>query len=160
MLTERLQARCPSTQVCGTAYADGYSLSFSKKSSDGSGKATLHAEATRQTFGVVFELAGNELKNLDKAEGAGKGYDRIDDFQVRKQSSGELIKTVTYLASRQAINLSLRPYDWYLSLVLAGARQHDLPAAYIGELEATNSDVDPEPSRTSRLEALKLLGSL
>jgi hypothetical protein len=157
MLSERLKARCPSARACGTACADGYTLSFTKKSSDGSGKATLYTEAGRQAFGVVFELDEDDLKNLDKAEGVGNGYDRIGGYWVRVQASGEQMKTVTYLASPEYIDQSLKPYDWYLSLVLAGARQHGLPSEYIEALAAVPSICDSKPKRKSRLEALGLL---
>jgi hypothetical protein len=43
MLTERLRERCPDARPLGTAIARGYLLSFSKRSKDGSAKATLVA---------------------------------------------------------------------------------------------------------------------
>ncbi len=158
MLTERLRARCSSAQARGVVCADNFVLGFCKKSRDGSGKATLWPETARQAFGVVFDLNENELKNLDEAEGAGNGYDRIDDFRVRIQGSHELQRAITYLAPPTFIDQSLKPYDWYLKLVLAGAWQHRLPSQYIGEIRAMQTVADPKRNRKSRLEALKLLG--
>jgi gamma-glutamylcyclotransferase len=158
MLTERLLARCSSAKTREVARVDSYALTFCKKSHDGSGKATLRPEPERQVFGVLFDLNENELKNLDEAEGAGNGYDRIVDFRVRIQGSYEPQRAITYLASPNVIDLNLKPYDWYLRLVLAGARQHGLPLQYIREIEAMQCIADPKPNRKSRLEALRLLG--
>ncbi len=158
MFTERLRARCSSAQPRGVAYADNLVLGFCKKSGDGSGKATLCPEAGHQVFGVVFNLNENELAKLDEAEGAGSGYDRIDDFWVRIQGSHDLERTFTYLAPPAFIDQSVKPYDWYLKLVLAGARQHRLPLQYVGEITAVQAVADPKRNRKSRLEALKLLG--
>ena len=41
MLTERVRERCPDARPLGAAIARGYVLSFSKRSKDGSSKATL-----------------------------------------------------------------------------------------------------------------------
>jgi gamma-glutamylcyclotransferase len=157
MLTERLLARCSSATARGVARVDSYALAFWKRSQDGSGKATLCPEANRQVFGVVFDLNENELRNLDDAEGAGNGYNRIVDFKVRIQGLHEPLRTITYLAPPSFIDQKLKPYDWYLRLVLAGARQHGLPLQYIGEIETMPCAVDPKLNRKSRLEALKLL---
>ena len=49
------------------------------------------------------------------------------------------------------------PYDWYLALIIAGARQGGLPEAYIQAVEATAFDVDGEEDRGTRQEALAAL---
>lgn len=158
MLTERLRARCPSARTRLVAQADRNQLTFRKKSRDGSGKATLSSCSIEEgpVFGVVFDLDEGELPNLDEAEG--KGYDRIDDFQVCIVGCREQVGVVTYIANAASIDPTLRPYDWYLSLIVAGARQHKLPPRYITAIEAVPSIADPKPHRKSRLDALKLLG--
>lgn len=160
LLTKRLRARCPSATARHVAWADKYALTFCKKSQDGSGKATLSPcpNAGCPVFGVVFDLDEGELPELDKAEGAGKGYDRINDFPVHIDGLSEPLGVVTYIADDASIDPDLKPYDWYLKLIVAGARQHELPPRYIEAIEATPSIADPKPDRESRLEALKLLG--
>jgi gamma-glutamylcyclotransferase len=85
MLTQRLQARCSSARPLGVATLSGFSLDFSKRGQDGSGKATLVASTspTCEVYGVVFELAVRELPTLDLIEGLGKGYDRPDGLSVK-----------------------------------------------------------------------------
>jgi hypothetical protein len=160
MLTQRLRARCPSAVVRQIAWVDNAAISFSKKSQDKSGKATIDFAAGKRIFGVVFDLADADLLGLDSFEGVGNGYDRKDDFLIQIMGSDEPIKAVTYLANPASIDRALQPFDWYLALVIAGARQHALPPAYVGILESTPARRDPKGKRPSRLEALGLLDRL
>jgi len=45
---------------------------------------------------------------------------------------------------------SLQPYAWYKDLVLAGAREHNLPAEYIREIENIVAIQDPDRRRGRR----------
>jgi gamma-glutamylcyclotransferase len=157
MLTERLQSRCASAKARHVACADNWALTFSKRSQDGSGKATISKATDGQVFGVVFDLDESELPELDRFEGAGDGYDRKDDFLVHIDGSQEPLNVVTYIASPTHIDTNLEPFDWYLSLVIAGARQHALPPEYVSALEATPSRADPKADRQSRRKAMELL---
>ncbi|MGE3831850.1 MAG: gamma-glutamylcyclotransferase family protein [Parvibaculaceae bacterium] len=160
MLTERLQARCKSAKARCLGLADGHKLAFNKKSQDGSGKATIPPDEASRVYGIVFDINETELPALDKAEGAGIGYDRIDDFQVHIVGRREPLSVVTYIANVASIDPDLKPYDWYLKLIVAGARQHKLPPQYIEAIKTTLSIPDPKPNRKSRLEALTLLGEV
>ncbi|WP_435140424.1 gamma-glutamylcyclotransferase family protein [Pseudopelagicola sp. nBUS_19] len=134
MLPARLQARCSTARVIGTATARNFGLEFSKPSKDGSGKATL-IESTFQelaTPGVLFEIEKTELRQLDRAEGAGYGYDRDDGFRVTCASTGETVTATTYLAS--TADPKLKPFDWYLALVLAGSHHHNLHVDHLMRL--------------------------
>lgn len=159
MLAARLQARCPSARVCAVARADGYGISFAKKGRDGSGKATLVAsnDVSSRVFGVVFDLNSEELASLDRFEGRGHGYDRIDDLIVYTEPDQRRMQVTTYIANPDFVDRGLQPYDWYLALVLAGARQNSLPTAYIDILSATPTSADSESNRPEHIEARKLL---
>ncbi|TIO28768.1 gamma-glutamylcyclotransferase family protein [Mesorhizobium sp.] len=160
MLTERLQSRCASAKPRQVARADNWVLTFSKRSRDGSGKATISIATGGRVFGVIFDLDECELPELDRFEGAGKGYDRKDAFPVLIAGSREPLNVVTYIASPSCIDINLAPFDWYLNLVVAGARQHALPPEYVLALEATPSRADPKADRQSRREAMELLGNI
>ena len=157
MLTERLRARCPSARPISVAEVAGYSLEFSKRSVDCSGKATLrHLEGgSQRSFGVVFEIALAEREALDSAEGVGSGYERRDNFTVRRLGSGEELLASCYLATNS--DRSLKPYDWYLALAIAGAIKHDLNAEYIATLKRTAYIVDQCHGRSSRNAAIEAL---
>ena len=62
MLLERLKARCPNAQPLGHAWVKQFRLSFSKKSNDGSGKATLIEAAGlgNEVHGALFRIPLNE----------------------------------------------------------------------------------------------------
>lgn len=139
MLTERLSAskRCPSAKPVGIAYAPGHTLTFTKKSLDLSGKATLTEAKDSRQHGVLFEIDYSEVPDLDREEGCSSGYGRNDTFPVVRPD-GEQIKAVTYLASKPEPGLT--PYDWYLALIVAGAKQHELPAAQIEALRSIAYD--------------------
>ena len=163
MLTERLKARCRGAELTGRAFADGWVLEFSKPSTDGSGKATLSEKAGCRTAGVLFEIPVDELEDLDGAEGP--GYERRDAFHVRLADGDGTVTATTYLAKDPKDGLE--PYDWYLALVIAGARQHELGEAQVGWLERVACRPYPEGGREKRnamkgkrkaLEALEKAG--
>ena len=155
MLTERLKARCPGATAAGRAIADGAVIEFSKRSKDGSGKATLRQEVRGQTAGVLFEIPTAELGALDSHEGVGKGYQRCDAFRVRRIDGDEIVLAVTYLAT--STDSSLKPYDWYLALVIAGAHQHGHGDDYLRALRREPHLPDPNGSRKTRGEAIEAL---
>ncbi len=152
LLTQRLVARCPSARAIGPAVLDGHSLRFAKYSwMDGSGKATI-AAGDDQVQGMLFEMAMVDHAALDAIEGVGKGYDRWEGVEVL--ADNRPTTAVTYIASdpRDA----LRPFDWYLALILAGAQQHGL--AQVAQAVADVShQADPQADRPGRVAAIAAL---
>lgn len=157
MLSERLVQRCPSARPIGPARVDGFELTFDKASTDGSGKAMLAADERDLacTPGVLFEIALADLGSLDRAEGAGQGYDRTDSFCVTLSETSEVLTASTYLATR--VEKGLKPYDWYLALVVAGARQHALGERYGNDLRRTGFIIDDQKTREERRIAMRVL---
>jgi hypothetical protein len=137
----------------GTAEVAALSLEFSKRSIDGSGKATL-TKSNRTSFGVVFEIDRVDLPELDRHEGMARGYRRDDNFKVTIKESRP-IRTIAYLAERT--EAQLKPYDWYLALVIAGAREHNLDWGYVARFREIAYDVDHDEDRLKRTQALDAL---
>jgi hypothetical protein len=152
MLPARLQARCKTARLVGCALAEESDLTFSKISNDGSGKATLAPASSVQTPGALFEIAGSDLPALDKAEGVGTGYERDDRFSINLTANGECVTATTYIAT--AIDSRLKPYDWYLALVIAGAKHHSLGEEYIQRLRAIEYRTDTRGAAANRVDAL------
>lgn len=150
MLAARLVARCASARVAGTAVVAGYDIAFDKIGQDGSGKATLVA-GKAGVPGVLYDLAPGDLALLDEIEGVGRGYDRV------AVAAGPAGDAFAYIAPARFRDAGLRPFDWYMDLVLAGARAHGLPAAWIARLQSVRVMPDPDPARPRRTEALALL---
>lgn len=157
MLTQWLRTRCPSARRIGKAEAADFELEFSKKSVDCSGKATLKCapEGGHKAYGVLYAIEQCDQMALDKAEGVGKGYGRCDDFVVKPFDSVKFVEATCYLATR--FETGLRPYDWYLALIVAGARQHGLDSEYIAHLSRVSYKEDGEVYRQSRRRALLAL---
>jgi hypothetical protein len=157
MLLERLINRCPNAVPAGQVLVKGFRLSFSKKSVDGSGKATLvkAVNCGEIVHGVVFRIPLTERDDLDAEEG--QGYKRYDTFSVVCAVAGIEIVTTAYIAEPDACDESRRPYDWYRDLVLSGAIQNRLPASWIVMLREIPTWPDPKPDRETRLKALGAL---
>jgi hypothetical protein len=82
---------------------------------------------------------------LDKAEGVGAGY---LEKTVNVLTEAGLVTAVTYCANDK--DTTLRPYHWYKALVIAGAREHGLPASYRSGLELVVTVSDTDTARASR----------
>lgn len=154
MLTARLVERCGTARSINAAFVEGFALAFSKVSKDGSGKATLVQHEQSTVHGVLFSLHSSELPKLDALEGLGKGYDRIEVDVVTDRAPSKIVAH-TYIATK--MDDDLVPFDWYLGLVVAGARDHVLPDDYTYELSANAFQCDRCLKRKRRLEALQIL---
>lgn len=152
MLAARLRARCGSSRRVGVTEAVGFDIDFDKIGQDGSGKATLVAAPGHSVPGVLYELDADDLGVLDQIEGVGRGCDRIALDLDGQQA-------LAYIAPPAFRDPVMRPFDWYLALVLAGAAEAGLPAQWIRLLAAQASISDPEPDRPRRIEALALLAT-
>lgn len=159
MLSAWLHSRCKSARASGVASVAGYRNSFSKRSKDGSGKAMLVAseDPDARVYGVLYEITNDEILELDRAEGRGKGYQRLEDFEVH--ADGNAVRVMTYMADKTAIETGLKPYDWYLDLVVKGAEENGLPGDYVAALRATLSIPDPDPDGPAHKSALTILDS-
>lgn len=156
LLTARLKRRCPSARVVARAIAPGYRVAFEKLSEDTSGKATLvPCAGADSAVGVVYELTPEDTGALDAFEGP--GYRRLDDFSVVCLDTGRALDACTYIAKQDVPGL--RPYDWYLAMVLAGLAEHDMGHEYARQLQMIDFDIDRQDARRSRQNALRDLAS-
>lgn len=96
--------------------------------------------------GVVYDIAESERALLDRAEGAGFGYQTVElDVELK----GRICRVSSYSAHPDWVDDSLRPYDWYLALVVSGARIHRLPASWIECLQRVQDWRDPDRKRAA-----------
>jgi gamma-glutamylcyclotransferase len=98
-------------------------------------------------LGVVFEIDERQKRDLDEAEGVGKGYEVISAVAVRLESGAEVLAR-TYIGSE--LNHDLRPSDRYRALVIASAIQHGFPSSWVAALEAAEFIRDLDPRRRQR----------
>lgn len=145
MLSSRIQDRCPSARALGVAELHGHELKWHKCSlKDGSGKCDVvpAKDAKRIVYGVLFEIAESEKRELDRAEGLGNGY---EEKQVQVVFEGKPRAATLYSATNT--DSALKPYTWYKAFVVAGSKEHKLPSEYICQLEAVEATQDPDTKR-------------
>jgi hypothetical protein len=147
MLTARIRERVPSARAVGPARLIGHILQWHKRSVDGSGKCDIAKTGRNsdEVWGVLFEFDASEKPALDRAEGLGNGY---AEKSVEVFTASGKVNALTYYAT--TTDSSLKPYHWYKAFVVAGAREHRLPEAYIGTIEAAPSAADADTDRAAR----------
>jgi gamma-glutamylcyclotransferase len=157
MLAERLRAktRCSSATPVGVGAAENFSVRFTKRSRDGSGKAALVSQQGAVTYGVLYSVEASECVSLDAAEG--HGYEPVTNFTVAEFATGKILEARTYAGLPEYLDDALSPYDWYHALVIAGATHNGLPPEYIDALREIGLMADPDKARATRLEALEVL---
>jgi gamma-glutamylcyclotransferase len=144
MSTRRIRERAPSARPIGVGRLAGHRLAWHKAGRDGSAKCdiTPSDRPDDAVWGVLYEIASNERHGLDQAEGLGRGYEHRT---VTILTDSRSVAADVYCATQ--IDRSLRPFDWYLGLVLDGAIEHGLPARYVAGIEAVTADIDPNADR-------------
>lgn len=147
----RLGARLAAPRLLGTARLDAHVLRFHKRGRDGSGKCSIEP-GRGCVHGALYALDATDKRALDEIEGVGVGYASVE---VELAGSGV---ASTYVAMADAIDDSLAPFDWYLALVIAGARYQRFPADYVDALRAIAARPDPDPARAR--EHARLLATL
>jgi hypothetical protein len=102
---------------------------------------------------VLFAIDPAERSKLDHAEGLNNGY--RDATVTVVNSQGRRRKVLTYLATPDFVDGSLKPYTWYKDFVVSGSTEHGLPADYVAEfVEAVEAVADPNKSRDRRERAI------
>lgn len=149
--TPRLEHRVGPVLALGVGVLDGFALRWHKRSSDGSGKCDVVAIAGAQVWGVLYDVAAHQMQTLDTVEGVGHGYERDETLSVTH--NGAVVPVSTYRAQPAHIDGALLPFDWYHALVLAGARRHTLPRAYIAAIARQPVRADPDVARAARESA-------
>jgi AIG2-like family len=100
-------------------------------------------------IGVLFSFDPAERGKLDEAEGVGKGYEHAMVTVINDK--GRRRKVLTYLATPDYIDDSLKPYSWYKEFVLKGGIEHGLPPEYIAKyIESVEAVEDPNKFRNKK----------
>jgi gamma-glutamylcyclotransferase len=152
MLTAQIKERAPSVRVVNIGQLAGYELSWNKRSrKDGSGKCSITetGHPKHVVWGVVHDMSVADKVNLDRVEGLGRGYaERV----VKVATSTGSGTAMAYYAT--SIDPGIRPYDWYRDLVVAGAREHQLPEEYVLALKRVVTMTDSDADRAAKRRRL------
>jgi hypothetical protein len=130
-----------------------YALRFHKVSDDKtgnrSGKCNAYFTGNEQdvVYGVVFDIDRNEKVNLAAAE---VGY--VEQALTLLSREGKALGDAFMFNVNDSVYLddSLCPYDWYKTMVVAGAREHNLPQEYVLAIEKVTAIKDPDTAREKR----------
>lgn len=152
----RLEARIGSVELLGTVELPGWSLRFEKRGGDGSAKANLHSMpgSEKSALAAAYSLRPDQVSRLDVFEGCGRGY---ETFPVTVGMNDETVHAFTYLSPSHWLSGSMLPFDWYVELIVAGARFHRFDESYVQLIEDQPSEIDPDQERARNiLEGMRL----
>lgn len=122
----------------------GYKMSFSKRTTNGSGRATI-LPALQEDFveGILYEINVKDITRLDKPERYPVHYSRIE-VSV-SADSGQSVKAITYMANPEQIQEDLKPMQGYLETLLTA--KDFLSADYYNRI--ANTEFIPQEKRKS-----------
>jgi gamma-glutamylcyclotransferase len=151
MWPRRIELRLGACEVIAVVRLDGYALRFHKRGGDGSGKCdAFHTgNAADRLYGVAYGLSQAQRDKLDEFEGPGYAS---RDVAVRTPSG--MITAYAYVARAEHVDVNLRPFDWYKSIVVAGARRHALPADYVARIAGVDASPDADGDRDALHRAI------
>lgn len=131
---KQMKQRCPSVQFRSKAVLPGYRLAFPLRSKRwGGGVAGILAEEGNRVEGVVYEISEKDMERLDKFEGVDKGRYYRGRVKVILEG-GSSIEAWAFFTNSEDGSL-FTPSKRYLETMLEGAKEHQLPAQYIKDLE-------------------------
>lgn len=146
MCTSRLAQRVPTVKPVGPAWLTGHRLRWNLVGGDESAKCNveLSGQARDTVHGVLFVLDASRLAQLHAAEGP--AYDFLELEIGHEQGS---VTAAIYRGRADWLDPNLVPLDWYRDFVLAGAREHGLPADWIDWLAGVQVQPDDDPQRAA-----------
>ena len=129
---------CERRRMCPTesrwAWLDGWRLSFELPVGPGErGVANVVEDPSARTCGVLHRITPDEFDRLDRTEGVHVNIYRRVPVEVVTEN-GERVPAQTYVST--FATAGRKPSARYLGLLLTGAREHDLPPAWIDFLAA------------------------
>lgn len=151
MLPRRIELRLGPCEALGAGSLAGYELRFHKRGRDGSGKcdAFRTGDPSDTLFGAVYSLSRDQREMLDEFEGPG-----YVSREISVLTRGGILTAYTYVAREEHVEHGLRPFSWYKSIVVAGARAHALPAHYVERITSIGALSDPDPERHAHHQAI------
>jgi gamma-glutamylcyclotransferase len=124
MASAEMDAWCPEHRYLGLARLDGFRVELRRRSIRwGGGAADIVPAPGERVWGVLYEVADEELDRLDEKEGEGFAYRRR---AVEVEYEGERRAAVAYeVINKEPEQVEATPE--YLALLRAAARERGLP---------------------------------
>lgn len=140
MSAAQMTDRCPGSRAIGAASVEGWELRFDRPSIRWGGHvADIVTSPGKVAWGVVWELTEQHLDALDRFEGVAIGAYRREHVTVELHAgpASRLLWCVSYVVCAPGEPGS--PAPGYLEVMLQGAKEHQLPAWYIEQLNGFGS---------------------
>ncbi|HTA15835.1 MAG TPA: gamma-glutamylcyclotransferase family protein [Solirubrobacteraceae bacterium] len=134
-----MRLQCPSSCCLGPAHLDGHRLAFTRRSViSGTGVADVVPALHRRVWGLLYELSDGDLDTLDRKEGRGWAYTRVQK-RITLIADGSRHDAILYtvLAKEQS---EVPPSSEYLDRLIAAAAHNAFPQDYVAMLEAIRPD--------------------
>ena len=135
MSSEELRGWCPGAEFVAVARLANYRLDFTRYSARRQGGVADVVRARGESvWGVLYDVPSGEMAALDRKEGvAAMAYERKRVLVTT--TAGTRVRAVTYSVIEKEPGQT--PSDYYLELILTGARERSLPEEYVRMLEGT-----------------------
>ena len=147
-----MEHRLAGSKFVGSGVLGNYRLEFNKVGKDKSGKANIMKCGNARVYGSLYSISATNLDKLDKQE---LGYQRI---YVDIQCNSKIVRATTYKAL-DSFTGQVKPFGWYLELVLFGARGTGIDSGYIKQLENVITQIDTNRERRKKYtEIMACLG--
>lgn len=140
--------------LAGAGRAKGWRLALDKPSLLGNGEAvaTIVEDPQAEVWGVLYEISPQDFEHLSLTEGVLIDHYRCVEVVVLVGSpwSDEERPMPAISLTSDLRDASLRPSRRYMNLLLRGAAEHGLPAAWIRMLEDVPADEESAESLALR----------
>jgi gamma-glutamylcyclotransferase len=137
---KQTRARCPSAKFVAKALLKDHRLCFPRCGSKrGCGVASVECARGDHVWGVVYDIADEDVPKMDKCEGfdpnrSQNSYNRAQIIVLSDGNAATPMTVVTYIAEPQE-NPPL-PNANYRDTIVCGARAWKLPDDYVKRFEA------------------------
>lgn len=122
--------------------------------------ANIVPDAGGSVLGVLFEVTSGEREHIELTEGVRIGNYATVEVDARPLGDGGALRRAFSLTSERR-NPALLPSTRYMSILIAGAEEHGLPAEYVEYLRSIPArEEDPESLALRQIvdEALRRRG--
>lgn len=137
----QMRDRCPGSEPLGPALLGGRELGFSYRSQNfpPGGAADVVEREGAEVWGVLYRLTDSDLERLDRFEHVDAGGYRRIEVEVEGGPGGG--RALCYEVAER-LGYEIAPTPEYRRLMLEGAREHGLPATWLGYLERRFLELD------------------
>jgi gamma-glutamylcyclotransferase (GGCT)/AIG2-like uncharacterized protein YtfP len=111
---------------------ENYELAFNKKVRGGSAGANIRPAPGKAVLGVLYKINESAFRNLDRFEGAPQHYRRIE--VMVHDANGQPVAAQAFIATK--VEKGLHPAPHYLTTILEGAAEHNLPPDYVESIKS------------------------